>query len=121
MATGAVHVGQTAVPYLQLIMLQQVDSLMDHAWINSIVPAENMIVTVLILMAAAAKGIQHLLKRLSLSRLTLETDSSTLHLQIQPHSLQQESLQQEQQGDDENANGDNDDGGIPPTNQRPQF
>jgi len=94
---------------------------MNPASINSIVPAENMTVIVLILVAAAAKGIRSLSKRLSLSRLTLQTDSSTLHLQIKPHSSQQELLQQEQPGVDENAKCDDDHGRIPSTDQRPQF
>jgi len=94
---------------------------MNHAEINSIVPAESMTVIVLILVAAAAKGIRNLSKRLSLSRLTLETVSSTLHLQIQPHLSQQELLQQEQQGVDEDGNSNDDNGRIPSTSERPQF
>ena len=94
---------------------------MNHASINSIVHAESMTVIVLILLAAAVKGIRHLSKRLSLSRLTLQTDSSTLHLQIKPHSLQQELQQQEPQGDDNDGNSNNDDGRIPSTLERPQF
>ena len=94
---------------------------MNLASINSIVPAETMIGIALILLAAAVKGIRHLSKRLSLSRLTLETESSTLHLQIKPHSSQQELLQQEQQGDDEYGRSENDDGRIPTTDKRPQF
>ena len=94
---------------------------MNHALTNWIAHAESMTVIALILLAAAVKGIRHLSKRLSLSRLTLQTDSSTLHLQIKPHSLQQESLQQDQQGEDNNGNSNNDDGGIPTTFERPQF
>ena len=94
---------------------------MSDAWINSIVHAESMTVIVLILLAAAAKGIRHLSKRLSLSRLTLETESSTLHLQIQPHLSQQESQQQDQQGDDEHGNSNDDNGRIPSTSKRPEF
>ena len=94
---------------------------MNHALTNLTVPADSTVAIAFILMAAAVKGIRHLSKRLSLSRLTLQTDSSTLHLQIKPHLSLQESLQQEQQGDDEHGNSDNDDGGIPTTAQRPQF
>ena len=94
---------------------------MNDVWINSIVHAESMTVIVLILLVALAKAIRNLSKRLSLSRLTLETGSSTLNLQIQPHSSQQESQQQEQQGVDEDGRSTDDDGRIPPTNQRPQF
>ena len=94
---------------------------MNHALTNSIVPAESMIAIALILMAAAVKAIRHLSKRLSLSRLTLQTDSSTLHLQIKPHLSQQELQQQEQQGDDNYGNSNNDDGGISTTPERPQF
>ena len=94
---------------------------MNHVLTNSIVPAESMIGIALILMAVAVKVIRSLSKRLSLSRLTLETDSSTLHLQIKPHSSQLESPQLEQPGVDENANSNNDDGRIPSTDQRPQF
>jgi len=94
---------------------------MNHASINSIVHAESMTVIVLILVAAAVKGIRHLSKRLSLSRLTLQTDSSTLHLQIKPHSSQQELLQHEQQGDDENGRSTDDDGRIPAADPRTHF
>ena len=92
---------------------------MNHAEISSIVPAESMTVIVLILLAAVAKAIRSLSKRLSLSRLTLETDSSTLSLQIQPHSSQQELLQQEQQGVDDHGNSNDDNGRIPSTSERP--
>lgn len=94
---------------------------MNHVLTNSIVPAESMIAIALILMAAAVKAIRHLSKRLSLSRLTLETESSTLHLQIQPHLSQQESQQQDQQGDDEHGNSNDDNGRIPSTSKRPEF
>lgn len=94
---------------------------MNDVWINSIVHAESMTVIVLILLVALAKAIRNLSKRLSLSRLTLETGSSTLNLQIQPHSSQQESQQQEQRGGDEDDRSTDDDGRIPSTHQRPQF
>ena len=121
MATGAVLIGLQAETYLQVITLQQGVNSMNHVLTNSIVPAESTIAIALILMAAVVKAIRHLSKRLSLSRLTLQTDSSTLHLQIKPHSSLQESLQQEPQGDDEHGNSDDDDGGIPSTLERPQF
>lgn len=94
---------------------------MNPASINSIVPAESMTVIVLILVGAAVKAIRSLSKRLSLSRLTLQTDSSTLHLQIKPHLSQQELQQLEQPGDDENDRSKNDDGRIPSTDQRPKL
>jgi len=94
---------------------------MNLASINSIVPAETMIGIVLILLAAVVKGIRSLSKRLSLSRLTLSTESSTLHLQIKPHSSQQELLQLEQPGDDENDRSTNDDGRIPSTDSGLKF
>ena len=94
---------------------------MNDVWINSIVHAESMTVIVLILLVALGKAIRNLSKRLSLSRLTLETGSSTLNLQIQPHLSQQELPPHEQQGDDDNGNSDDDNGRIPTTLERPQF
>ena len=94
---------------------------MNPALTNWTVPAESMTVIALILLGAAVKVIRSLSKRLSLSRLTLQTESSTLHLQIKPHSLQQGSQQLEQPGDDKNGRSNDDDGGIPPTIERPQF
>jgi len=94
---------------------------MNLASINSTVPVESMTVIVLILVGAAVKAIRSLSKRLSLSRLTLQTDSSTLHLQIKPHSSQLELQQLEQPGVDENGKCNDDDGRIPSTDQRPQF
>lgn len=94
---------------------------MNHAWINSIVHAESMTVIVLILLAAAVKAMRHWSKRLSLSRLTLETESSTLSLQIQQHSSQQESQQQQQHGGDEDGNSNDDDGRISQSSKRPNF
>ncbi len=94
---------------------------MNHASINSIVDAESMTVIALILVGVLAKGIKNLSKRLSKSRLILETDSLTLNWQTQQHSSQQELQQQEQQGDDEDGRSDDDDGRIPAVNQRPQF
>ena len=94
---------------------------MNDAWINLIVHAESMTVIVLILLVALGKAIRNLSKRLSLSRLTLETGSSTLNLQIQQHSSQQELQPQEQQGDDEDGRSTDDDGRIPQFIERPQF
>ncbi len=94
---------------------------MNPASINSIVGVESMTGIALIVVAVLVKVIRNLLKRLSKSRLILETDSLTLNWQTQQHSLQQESQQQEQQGDDENGRSDDDNGRISPTNQRPQF
>jgi hypothetical protein len=94
---------------------------MSPARIKTIAPAESMIGIALILLVVVRKVIQHLSKRLSLSQLTLETESSTLHLQIQPHSSQQELLQQELPGSDNHANSNNDDGRIPAVNQRPKL
>jgi len=94
---------------------------MNPASINSIVPAESMTVIVLILVGAVVKAIRSLSKRLSLSRLTLQTDSSTLHLQIKPHLSQLESQQLEQQGVDEHGNSNDDDGRIPSADKRPKL
>ena len=94
---------------------------MSPALTNLIVPVENMIGIALILTAVLVKAIRSLSKRLSLSRLTLETESSTLHLQIKPHSSPQELLQLEQPGDDENDRSTNDNGRIPSTDQRPKL
>lgn len=94
---------------------------MNLAEINSTVPAESMTVIVLILVGAVVKAIRSLSKRLSLSRLTLETDSSTLSLQIQPHSSQQELQLQEQQGVDEHGNSNDDIRRIPAASQRPKL
>ena len=121
MATGADQIGLQAVEYPQPIMLLQVDSLMNHALTNWTAHAESMTVTVLILLAAVAKGMQHLLRRLSKSRLTLQTDSFDLTLQTKPPSSPQELQLHEPQGDDKHGNSDNDNGGIPPTTERPQF
>ena len=121
MAIGAAPIGLLAVAYLHNSIEQKVDSLMNHASINSIVGVESMTGIALIVVAVLVKGIRNLSKRLSQSRLTLETDSLTLNWQTQQHLLQQESQQQEQQGDDEDGGSNDDDGRIPPINQRPQF
>ena len=121
MVTGVVLIGLQAGTYLQEIMLQRGVNSMNHVLTNSIAPAESTIAIALILMVAVVKAIRHLSKRLSLSRLTLQTDSSILHLQIKPHSSLQESLQQEPQGEDEDGNSNDDDGRIPSTLERPQF
>ena len=94
---------------------------MDHVLTNLTAHAETMTVIALILVGAVVKAIRNLSKRLSKSRLILETDSLTLNWQTQQHSLQQELQQQDQQGDDEDGRSDNDNGRIPSTNQRPQF
>lgn len=94
---------------------------MNHAWINSIVHAESMTVIVLILMAAAAKVMRNWLRRLSQSRLTLQTDSFALTLQTKPPLSLQESQQQQQHGGDEDGNSDNDDGRISQSSKRPDF
>jgi len=122
MAIGAVQIGQPAVAYLLINTKQKVDSLMNHVLTNSTVPAESMTVIVLILTGVLAKAIQHLSKRLSQYRLTLQTDSFDLHLQTKQHSLRQELQQQEQpEGDDGDGRSENDDGGVSGINQRPQF
>ena len=122
MAIGAGQIGLRAVAYLQAIMLQRVDNSMNHVLTNWTAHVESMIVIALILLAAAAKGIRHLSKRLSQYRLTLQTDSFDLRLQTKQHSSQQESLQQEQhEGDDGDGRSENDDGGVSGINQRPQF
>jgi hypothetical protein len=122
MAIGVGQIGPLAVAYLHKIMLQQVDSLMNHAPTNLTVPAESMTVIALILMGVLAKAIRNLSKRLSQYRFTLQSDSFDLHLQTKQHLLQQELLQQDQQeGDDGDGRSENDDGGISRTNQRPQF
>lgn len=93
---------------------------MNLASINSIVPAETMIGTALILLVVLRKAILNSLKRLSKSRLTLETDSFDLTLQTKHPSSQQELLQQEQGGiDDGRSNDDN--GGISRTGERPKW
>jgi hypothetical protein len=121
MAIGAAQIGLQAVAYLHSSIEQKVDSLMNHASINSIVGVESMTGIALIVVVVLVKGIRNLSKRLSKSQLILETDSLTLNWQTQHHSLRQESQPQEQQGDDENGRSDDDDGRIPSTNQRPQF
>jgi len=120
-ATGADQVGLQVVAYLQVIMLQQVDSLTSHALTNSIAPAESMTAIVLILLAAAVKAMRNWSKRLSQSRLTLQTDSFDLTLQTKQPSSLQELPPHEQQGVDENGNSNDDDGRIPSTSERPQF
>ena len=121
MAIGAGQIGLLAVAYPHRIMLQQEDSLMNLVLTNSTVPAESMTVIVLILLAAAAKGIRNLSKRLLKYRLTLQTESFDLHLQTKQHSSQQESLQHDQHGGDEGGRSENDDGRIPGSPERPQF
>ena len=110
-----VLIGPLDVAYLQSSIEQKVDSLMNHASINSIVDAESMTVTALILVGVLAKAIRNLSKRLSKSRLILETDSLTLNWQTQRPLSPQELQPQEQQGDDEDGRSDDDDGRIPAT------
>jgi len=121
MATGAAQIGLLAVAYLHSNIEQKVDSLMNHASINSIVGAESMTGIALIVVAVLVKGIRNLSKRLSRSHLTLETDSLTLNWQTQPHLSPQELQRQDQQGDDEDGGCNDEHGRIPSTDQRPQF
>ena len=94
---------------------------MNPALTNLTVPVENMIGIALILTAVLVKAIRSLSKRLSLSRLTLQTDSSTLHLQIKPHLSPLELQQLEQPGEDENDRSTNDNGRIPSADKRPKL
>mgnify|MGYP006443661079 CR=1 FL=1 len=94
---------------------------MNHVLTNLTAHVESMIVIVLILVGALAKAMRILSKRLSKSRLILETDSLTLNWQTKQHSLQQELPQQEQQGEDEDGNSNDDDGRIPTTLERTHF
>ena len=94
---------------------------MNHVLTNLTAHVESMTVIVLILVGAVVKAMRILSKRLSKSRLILETDSLTLNWQTKQHSLQQELPQQEQRGDDEDGNSNDDDGRIPTTLERPQF
>ena len=94
---------------------------MNHVLTNLTAHVESMIVIVLILVGALVKAMRILSKRLSRSRLILETDSLTLNWQTKQHSLPQELPQQEQQGDDKDGNSNNDNGRIPSTLERPQF
>ena len=91
---------------------------MNPALMNSIVPVENMIGIVLILLVVLGRGIRNLSKRRFPSHLTLQTDSFDLHLQTKQHSLQQELLQQDQQGDDDHGRSNNDNGRIPEFTER---
>ena len=79
--------------------------------------AETMTVTALILLGVLAKAMKNLSKRLSQSRLTLETDSFGLTLQTKQASLPQESQPHDQGGNDD-GHRDNDDGRISSTHQR---
>lgn len=121
MVIGVVLIGLLAVAYLHNSIEQKVDSLMNHASINSTVGVESMTGIALIVVVVLVKAIRNLSKRLYRSRLTLETDSLTLNWQTQQHSLLQESQQQEQQGDDDHGNSNDDNGRIPESSQRPQF
>lgn len=90
---------------------------MNLASMNSIVPADSTIGTVLILVVAVVEAIRRSLRRLSKSRLTLSTESFDLTLQTKQHSLQQELLPRDQGGQD-NGRSNDDDGRILDTNQR---
>jgi hypothetical protein len=92
-------------------------TLVSLALMHSIVPADSMTVTVLILLGAVAEGMRRLSKRLSRSQLTLSTESFDLTLQTKQHLSQQELLQQELGGND-NGRSNDDDGRISDTNQR---
>lgn len=96
---------------------------MNHALTNLTVPAETMTATALILLAVLAKAIQNLSKRLSKSRLTLETDSFALIMQTQQDLSPQESppLELDLSGGNDNGRSENEHGGIPPTSQRPKW
>lgn len=121
-ATGAVQIGLQAVAYLQEIMLLQEDNLMSLASMNSTAPAEVMIATALILVAAAVRVMRNWLRRLSQSRLILQTDSFDLTLQTKPPSSLQGSQQQPQrEGDDEDGNSNNDHRGVSEPHQRTHF
>ena len=93
---------------------------MNLALTNWIVPAETMIGTALILLVVLRKAILNSLRRLSKSRLTLETESFDLTLQTKQPSSQQESLLHAQGGND-NGTSNNDNGRIPSTGERPKW
>ena len=93
---------------------------MNPALTNLTVPAETMIGTALILLVVLRKAILNSLKRLSKSRLTLETESFDLTLQTKQHLSQQELLQHEQGGNDDGTSND-DDGRISGTGERPKW
>jgi hypothetical protein len=93
---------------------------MNPASINSTVPVETMIGTALILLVALRKVILNSLRRLSKSRLTLETESFDLTLQTKQHSSQQELPLLEQGGNDDGTSND-DNGRISGTGERPKW
>lgn len=74
---------------------------MNHALMNWTAHAETMTALALILMGVLAKVIRNLSKRLSESRLTLETDSFALTMQTKQGLLQRESPLLEQGGNDD--------------------
>ena len=92
-------------------------TLVSLALIHSIVPADSMTGTVLILLVVAAEAIRRSLKRLSKSRLTLSTESFDLTLQTKQLSSQQE-LQLQELGGTDNGRSNDDNGKILDTNQR---
>lgn len=96
---------------------------MNPALTNLTVPAETMIGTALILLGVAVKVMRNLSKRLSQSRLTLETDSFALIMQTQQDLSPQESppLELDLSGGNDNGRSENEHGGIPPTSQRPKW
>ena len=93
---------------------------MNPALTNWTVHAETMTGLALILMAVLVKVIRNLSKRLSQSRLTLETESFVLHMQTPQDSLRQESPPLEQGGSD-NGNSNDDDGRISSTFERSKW
>jgi hypothetical protein len=93
---------------------------MSPALTNLTVHAETMTAIALILLVALRKVILNSLKRLSRSRLTLETESFDLTLQTKQHSLQQE-LPLHDQGGNDNGRSNDDDGRIPSTGERPKW
>lgn len=95
-------------------------TLVSLALIHSIVPADSMTVTVLILLGAAVEAIRRSLKRLSKSRLTLTTESFDLTLQTKQLSSQLGSQLQEPGGED-NGRSNDDDGRILDANQRTKW
>ena len=93
---------------------------MNPALTNLTAPAEITTGIVLILLAAAVKGMRNLFARLSRSRLTLETDSFALTLQTPQDSSQLESAPHDLGGNDDGRS-ENDDGGISAAHQRSKW
>ncbi len=93
---------------------------MNHVLMNWTVHAETMTALALILLGVLAKVIQNLSKRLSKSRLTLETDSFALTMQTKQGLSRQESQPQELGGNDDGRRDDVNRGipGVDPGNAR---